>query len=359
MSDGRWSAAQAQAWADELPWLVGCNFVPSSAINQIEMFDAATFDPLAIERELGWAASIGINSVRVYLHDLLWNADPAGYKSRLDSFLAIAANNGIRALVVIFDDCWYEPVTGKQPDPVPGLHNSGWARSPGKAVLMNSGGWSVLENYVTDIVRHFADDRRILGWDVYNEVANYAMPYLSLPEGEREQALADLSFDRPAQKAASLALMEAAFDWVRAAKPVQPLTVGSWIADSPMNEQLYELSDIISFHHYRTPEELETLVQNLKVYGRPMWCTEYLNRREGAFFETHMPVFKREHIGCWNWGLVDGKTQTKHSWRDRPEPGVNEIADPAIWFHDIFRADGSAYREDELAYFQEMTARQG
>jgi hypothetical protein len=350
MTGERWSVAQAKAWAASRPWFVGCNYLPSNAINQIEMFAAASFDPVTIDRELGWAAALGFNAVRVYLHDLLWADDAPGLLDRVDRFLGIAARHGISALIVLFDDCWHEPAAGVQPQPLPGIHNSGWARSPGRAILLDRSRWPQLEAYITAVIRRFANDDRIIGWDVYNECGNIFMPTMSLPMATRGPALQALMLDRPGQTDAAIALLHTAFDWVRSARPSQPLTAGSWYDHPTLNAALYELSDIISFHNYKPVADLNTQIGKLKGLGRPLWCTEYLNRHEDCFFETHLPVFKREAIGAWNWGLVDGKSQTKYAWND--EPGGPE---PEHWFHDILRADGSPYRPAEVALLKSIT----
>src|SRR4051812_7397814 len=88
---GRWTVERAAHWYAAMPWLVGCNFTPSYAINQLEFWQEETFDLSVIDRELGWAAHLGMNAVRVYLHDLLWDADPIGFVRRIDAFLATAA----------------------------------------------------------------------------------------------------------------------------------------------------------------------------------------------------------------------------------------------------------------------------
>ena len=90
MSAGIWDREKAQRWALDNPWWVGCNFIPSTASNQFEMWQVDTFDPATIARELNWASQIGMNCVRVFLHDLVWQADPEGFKSRIDRFLQIA-----------------------------------------------------------------------------------------------------------------------------------------------------------------------------------------------------------------------------------------------------------------------------
>ena len=58
----KWSKEKANSWYKEQQWLVGCNFLPSSAINQLEMFQEDTFDEETIERELDWAENLGFNS---------------------------------------------------------------------------------------------------------------------------------------------------------------------------------------------------------------------------------------------------------------------------------------------------------
>lgn len=316
------------------------------------MFSAATFDAATIDRELGWAAEIGFNTVRTYLHDQCWRDDRDGFLSRVDTYLEIANLHGIRTLMTIFDDCWHEPQPGTQPAPRPGIHNSGWVRSPGHAVLMDRSTWGELEAYVDDLAGQFADDQRVLAWDVYNEVTNLELPSASLPDEQRTAALAAVEVGRAAQNEAAIELLTNAFGWLRRAQVSQPLTAGIFYKNDELNERLIELSDIVSFHHYRDVESLERFIAKLANHDRPLWCTEYLNRRVGCTFETHMRVFARERIGCWNWGLVDGKTQTKWAWSDQ----ASDASEPAVWFHDIFRVDGSPYSAEEIELIQSLRA---
>lgn len=347
---GRWTPEQAWAWAEAQPWRVGCNYLPATAINQIEMWSASTFDPPTLRRELGWASGLGFNTLRVYLHDAVWRADADGFKQRVDQFLDIAASHGLAVLLVVFDDCWHEPVLGDQPMPRPGVHNSGWARSPGADLLIDRAALGGLEAYVRDVAARFATDDRVLGWDVYNEVTNTLMPTLSLPDDQRLAAQAALGRRKSEQDAAALDLMTLAFGWIRAEGVTQPLTAGEFLRDEALSTRLANLSDIISFHHYRNASSLERQIARLKVHARPIWCTEYLNRREGCQFATHLPIFKRERIACWNWGLVDGKSQTKFAWSDPPGGPA-----PRVWFHDILRADGAPFDEAEAAEIRRWT----
>lgn len=324
----RWSAEKANAWYAEQPWLVGCNFIPSTAVNQLEMWQADTFDPETIDRELGWAAGIGMNTARVYLHDLAYASDPEGFKQRVSAFLDIAARHGIRPLFCVFDDCWNEsPKPGKQPDPVPGVHNSGWMQSPGKTVVNDPASWGRLEVYLTDMLKTFGHDKRVLLWDLYNEPGNSG------------------------QDAKSLPFLKQVFAWARAANPDQPLSAGVWRDDREINEFLLATSDVITFHNYSEPESVATQIAELKKQGRPVICTEWLRRPISTVGKV-LPVFKKEHVGCCNWGLVSGKTQTIYPWKS-PE-GAPE---PKIWFHDLFRSDGTPFDPGEIKVFEILTGK--
>lgn len=348
MQAQKWTIEKAEQWYKNQPWFVGCNFIPSTAINALEMWQAETFDPDTICRELGWASDLGFNTVRVYLHDLLWLQDPTGFKGRIDRFLDLAKQSGIRTMFVFFDDCWHDhPRLGKQPAPRPGVHNSGWVKSPGTSVLKDPGQWDRLEGYVTDIVGTFGRDERVVAWDIYNEPGNNFLISLNLPVLLRVRSVMSqlaLHFLAPARSAV---LLKKAFDWARAAQPYQPLTCGLWYLSKDIPGRLsqlsMELSDVVSFHSYFDLAATEKIVSGLRGSGRPLLCTEYLARRSGSKFETHLPYFKKEKIGCFNWGLVSGKTQTMYAWDDNIPSGE----EPPLWYHDILRTDGTCYRAEE------------
>ena len=330
----RWTEAKAAKWQAAQPWLVGCNFNPSTAINQLEMWQGPTFDPVTIDRELGWAAGIGMNVLRVYLHDLAYAQDVAGFLGRMDQFLGIATQHGIRPGFAFFDDCWnHHPRPGRQPKPSPGVHNSGWVQSPSKAVALEPASWGRLEEYVQAVLRRFARDGRVAYWDLYNEPGNGTLGAKSLP------------------------LLEAVFKWAWAVRPDQPLTAGVWALDVKENdhrvleEYMYSASDIITFHDYETAEHLANQIASLRKHKRPLLCTEWL-RRPVSMVVTHLPVFKKEGVGCINWGCVWGKTQTIYPWGS---PGGGPEPNP--WFHDLFRADGTPFSEEEAQTFRTLTGR--
>lgn len=327
----QWTAEKANRWYAAQPWLVGANFLPSTAINQLEMWQEASFDTATIARELGWAAGLGMNVMRVYLHDLAWKANPAGFKSRMDRFLQIASSKKIRPLFVFFDDCWNpDAIIGTQPAPKPGIHNSGWVRSPAMSVHNDSTQWGYLKEYVTDVLTRFANDSRILMWDLYNEPGNSGYNLSSLP------------------------LLEKIFSWAWAVRPSQPLTCGTWYDNKTFNDFQLTHSDVITFHNYSDAASLEKEIEAKKKLGRPLICTEYMARTRGSRFQTHLPIFKKNKVGAINWGLVAGKSNTIYQW-DTPIPDGTE---PAVWFHDIFRKDGTPYDKAETDFIRTVTGGQ-
>jgi len=346
-----WSEQRANDWYAQQPWLVGSNYIPKSAINELEMWQADTFDPDQIDRELGWAESLGMNTMRVFLHDLLWQQDAPGFQKRIDQFLAIASRHHIRPLLVLFDSCWDPaPHLGKQHDPVPGVHNSGWVQSPGEKALGDPAQIPRLKAYVQGVVGAFAKDDRILGWDVWNEPDNSGGGNYARSEMKPE--------DRRARVAA---LLPQVFHWAREENPSQPLTSGLWdVAIDKEEAEQHEIdqiqlreSDVISFHNYSWPESFKAEVDWLRKFHRPILCTEFMARAVGSTFDTVLPIAKKEKVGAINWGLVAGKTQTYYPWESWDHPYVKQP--PPVWFHEVFQSDGTPYRQAEVDLIRLLT----
>jgi len=348
----RWSEQEAWEWYNSLPWLVGANFNPSTSINQLEFWQEDTFDPETIERELKWSADIGMNAHRVYLHNLLWDQDSTGFLNRLEIFLDIAEQHDILIMFVLLDDVWHPvPQLGKQPDPIPHLHNSGWVQAPGAAILGDSSRHDELEGYVKGVVRHFAKDSRVFCWDIYNEPDNVAYQ-----EGRYELEVKDKAIF-------SLALLKKVFKWARSVHPSQPLTTGIWRGEvenwgdpdklPEVDRYMVEHSDVISFHAYDGDMEVvKKKIEELKSYGRPLLCTEYIARGTGNTFQNVLPIFRKEGIAAINWGLVSGKTQTIYPWASWNKQFTEE---PEIWHHDVFRKDGTPYSKEEVELIRKFT----
>ena len=287
---GRWPAASANAWYGQQPWLVGANYNPATASNELEMWQAATFDPATIDKELAWAEAMGLNTMRVFLHDLAYEQDPAGFRQRLDQFLSICQRHRIRPMLVLFDSCWDpNPQLGPQRAPVPGVHNSRWVQSPGAAALRDPSQYPRLRAYVTGVVGAFRDDPRVLLWDIWNEPSNTNVLSYGKLEPDNKLALV-------------IELLPQAFQWARSARPRQPLTAAVWEWGltnwaQPARARVLERlqlanSDVISFHNYSKEKAFARRVAELQEMGRPVICTEFMARGVGSRFRN--PPARRE-----------------------------------------------------------------
>ena len=342
-----WSAEKATEWYSKQPWLVGANFLPSTAINELEMWQAETFDTTTIAREFGWAAALGMNTMRIFLHDLAYKQDPAGFKKRMEIVLQIANRYHIKPLFVLFDSCWDPfPHQGKQHEPAPYLHNSGWVQSPGADALKDVTQYPRLKKYVVDVVGFFSKDKRVLGWDVWNE-----------PDNTNNSSYGRFEAYDKVQQVSNL--LQKVFMWTRSTNPSQPITSGIWAGDwsnadslKPIEKMMVEQSDIISFHNYDSGEEIEKRIQWLQRYNRPIICTEYMSRGNGSTFEGSMPVAKKYKIAMFNWGLVSGKSQTIFPWDSWSKKYTTQ---PDLWFHDIFYKDGKPYKQTEVDFISKIT----
>jgi len=359
----RWSVAKANAWYAKEPFLVGANYAPATAINELEMWQADTFDPKTIDAELALAEGLGMNTMRVFLHDLLWqdsgNASPAGFTKRLDQFLDICAKHKIRPMLVLFDSCWDpHPKPGKQRDPQPGIHNSGWLQSPGADALTDVSQYPRLKAYVKGVVGAFKNDRRILAWDTWNEPDN-----TNASSYGKDHLKTELPDDR--KVAIVTRLLPDVFQWCREAGATQPITSGVWIIGgshdwsnpakwTPMERVQFEQSDIITFHQYADAAALEKIIPVLQKMGRPVICTEYMARGVDSKFQTHLPIAKKARVGMINWGFVAGKTQTFLPWDSWQKPYVNG-REPAIWFHEVYKQDRTPYDPAETAAIKKVT----
>ena len=332
---GRWPEERANAWYASLDWPVGFNYVTGTAINQFEMWQQESFDPQTMEHEMSLAEGLGFNTVRIFLHDMVWEADPDGFKQRIDQFLGICDHHGIKVIITFFTNGgrFENPKLGKQPESISGVHNSQWIQSPGAPAVNDPAAWPRLKKYVTDIMTTFRDDNRILFWCLYNEPENFK------------------------QGARSLPLLREVFRWGREVNPSQPLSSPIWLcpgyhgtrSNYPIISFLGENCDIMTFHCYYEPEEMETFISYMKQFNRPIVCQEYMGRPRSTFAEI-MPILKREHVGAVSWGLTVGKCNFHLHWSSKAgDP------EPEIWFHDIYRMDGTPYDPQEIDFIRSMT----
>ncbi len=284
---------------------------------------------------------------------MVWSHDRIGFIERIDHFLGMARRHGLRVLLVLFDDCHRsDPAQGAQTLPVPGVHNSGWQQSPGRKLVLSFHDGTVAETektrlaeYVQSVLTRFADDERILMWDVYNEPGQSGY-------GDKTNELLQL-----------------AWQWARIVNSSQPLTVCLEGSGGEKNIALDQAqSDVITFHCYESHLLEEIIIRHKARHpGRPVVCTEYMAREMGTTFQHSLPIFRKHQVGCFCWGLVAGKSQTHFNWKTveglarlKAQGSVlktgDAIPEPALWFHDIFRIDGTPFDKREINFIRELTS---
>ncbi len=353
----RWTSKQAKDWWQGRPWVCGFNFLPSTAVNFIEMWHPDTFDMPTIKRELSWAADIGFNAIRINLPYLGWVYDADGLLDRLDRVMHVAKDLGIDTIPCLFDDCGFggdEPVWGIQAEPVPGVHNSRAVASPGRAIVMDPNQRDQLQAYVQAVIGKFRDDPRILFWDLYNEPGNR----MNFSDGDFDQYASAL-------EQSALSLMESCFEWARSQHPIQPLTVAAWSTPLPGDDaHPYQTeidrsallhSDIVTFHAYWNRARVSEFIDILTVLDRPIVCTEWMARAVDSQISDQLELFHDRFVGCFQWGLVTGRTQTFLPWPDALVKAHGGDPTRDIWFHDLLRKDGSPYDDREIETIRRLT----
>lgn len=328
---GKMTEQEAWKWYNQYEWLCGVNYIPANAINYTAMWDKTSFSPKVMDKELALMSSLGMNCVRVVMQHAVYADNPRHFKKAFKKFLDICGKYGIHVMPIFFDDCAFgvntDPQVGKQSEPLKGWYAWAWSPSPGYSMVVDEARHAELEVYVKDILTTFANDSRIMAWDLYNEPTNTNMPERSMP------------------------LLRKVFMWARDVKPSQPITSGIWNENKELNEFLKDNSDFITFHCYANLERTQDFMKKVLPEGRPIICTEWMNRPVGSKIKDIMPMLKERNIGSMMWGLVNGKTQTHLPWGRRPEHGEYK----GEWQHDIFHNDLTPYDEKEISIIKELT----
>ena len=354
----KWTNETTWHWYNKLPWLCGFNYLPRTAVNFTEMWQNESFDLQTIEQELAWAKAIGFNTLRTNLPFIVWQDDRDGLWRRFDRFLDVANKNGLFTMICPLDDCEFSgehPYLGAQKPPIPGVHNSRAVGSPGRNIVMDKSRWPEVGAYVTDVITTFRHDPRIFVWDLYNEPGSSV---IFKADGEH-------AFTTEIEQY-SHELMLKVLNWAREIDPVQPLTIGGWriswgdedgdLQDHFIDMKAFDVSDIITFHAYCSPRRMRQVLEFLKTYDRPILCTEWLGRHAGSRIQNQLPLFHQENIGCYQWGLVRGKTQTYIPWPVLLAELPDYSADTDEWFQDLLNPDGTPHAEEEIALIKQLVS---
>jgi hypothetical protein len=346
----QWTIEQAWKWYERVGWRQGANFLPSSASNQLEMF-LGDLDLATIDRELGWAADLNYNTLRVFLHNLLHQHQGDEFLVKVDKFLDLAQSHGMKTILVLFDGCWDpRPNYGPQEDPRAHVHNSRWLQAPGREVLANESCWeTLLKPYVGEVVKRFGNDDRVLLLDLFNEPDNSNANSYGTHK-ERVPAAQDAKgseMDPFAKATAALKLVHKTFEWARSVGPIQvPLTIAQWAGQD--DDVFMNYSDVVTFHNYGDLDRMRYQVQLLRgKVRRPIICTEWMARTTNSTFDPILGYLYSEGVWAVNWGFVAGRMQTQYPW-DSWQDVYDSV--PALWHHDVMYPNGTAYNEKERLY---------
>lgn len=361
LEQARWTPERINQWQHQQGWQCGFNYLPRTAVNFVDMWLAERFSVDLIREELTWAAQAGFNSLRTNLPFVLWKQDRDGLMLRIDQFLQVASELNFSVILCPLDDCEFsgaDPVVGPQPAPQPGVHNSRAVGSPGRRWVMDESCHEVVGDYVADVLTTFGLDQRVMLWDLYNEPGN-RMIFTT----ERE-----LQYDEALEQHA-LALLETVFRRARDCNAQQPLTVAAWHMPAPwqptptpyyqhpLDQAALAWSDVISFHAYREPDIMRAVIDQLSAAGRPMMCTEWMARHIDSTIENQLGLLHEREVHCYQWGLVQGETQTHLPW---PEVARHQTATQQLnqdWFHDLLHPDGTPRYPQEADVIRSMTGR--
>ena len=357
---GPWTKERAWEWYNAQPWIRGCNYMPASAANRVDQWQALGAEErfAEVERELALAEKVGFNTLRLIVEHQgfgVWLADPDGFRARFERYLQILAKHKLRAIVVLGNDCsrpkelWELPKPGVQKYDV-GYH--GGRRVTQHGSLPNAVGYTTVDDpalrpkfyaMCEELMTRHRDDDRILFWNLWNEPGNNNRNDLTMRD------LREL--------------------FARAWKidPKQPLAADVWTMRSdrpdtahPVERLAGDLSDIISYHRYANAREQKATIDLIRArWGRPMVNTEWLARLLGDTVEDCYPLFAQEKVGAVCWGLVAGKYQTyepyEPMWKSQFEFFRRDLP-VTKWYHDLFRPSHHPYDPYEVAIIRHVNA---
>jgi len=281
---------------------VGTNYTPAFCVNAVQLWH--DFRPGVIDKELAAAKEhFGLTTLRVYLHNIPYDAEKKEFLERIDRFLAICHRHGIRPGFVFFDDCWnHEGVALESLPPVKGRHNGRWAACP-QDVDRTEENLPRIQAYVEDVIRAHRDDRRVLWWEIFNE------PNLKSEFSLRLRALA--------------------YQWAKGVEPIQPV-ISCWDDNAA--------TDLVDAHNYsahftRWDRQTDLNPQKGTVFteagarwyaprpsnGEPVEVIHWLRRRQaagryvpGVYLCWELMV---GNSNCrWYWGTEDGASEPTIPW---------------------------------------------
>ncbi len=348
---GKWTKEQAWDWYGRQPWIRGWCGYPSNCVNRVAMWQEYGHTDVAAQEEAEFklARGIGYNAVRAIIQFEVWRFEHDSFMKNLEEYIAAAARNGIKVMLCLGNDCTvpkslFQPVVFGPQNVDWGYHSgikrgphAGGYSEPGYMLLDESEYEQDYYDMVSELADKYGRDERIQIWDVWNEIG------------------------ASRRNMKSVKAMETFFEILRGKNVMQPLTADGWnkFENAEHERRAMELSDIITFHSYKNFGDVVALIDRLKeLYGRPLINNEWLNRYENNRVQELFPLFWLERIGSYNWGLVQGYSQTYEPWggyfmREEFENGTLDLKG---WQHDLFRFNGLPYDPNEIKVIKRFCA---
>lgn len=342
----QWTVEEANTWYRKYPWIRGTNFLPSNCSSRLDMWQSYHLKEHleCSDRELALAEQIGFNSVRLWLNfDVYYSEGKETFLDILEKYICLCAKHhqSVMLCLAYEEDLHELPFVpkplGEQPI-YPATHFNRPKEKEGKPswrhYLEIPETHDLFIEMVTEVVRKYRDDERIIVWNVWNE-----------PDITRKEA--------------TLPLLAQLFELVRSLDPIQPLTSDIWAGldeeckcKSVVQQYSLEHSDVISFHNYSPYEKfIEQVIRLKSVTDRPIFMTEWLHRiNHNNVYELY-PLMYLENIACYCWGFVAGLTATIEPWNslwDQYDKDHNVPYDFTKWQHDLFRPNGRPYDPKEI-----------
>ena len=352
----RWSKEKAWEWYNSRPWIRGCNYMGSDCANRIDQWQEYGFEEKlkTADREFALMEKIGYNSIRIIIEYEVWDRQHDGFMDRLDRYIETAWRHGITSMIVLSNECsvrtpTFQPAVFGEQFWEWGFHGGKewktWYAHGTDTRYNLLDDPEVVPHYydmVREIMTKYARDERVIAWNVMNEPGN-------------------------GRASKSLPHLKKFFEIGREIDPIQPLMADVWRgmkncrATTEIEQYALEKSDVISFHSYTSYDDNIRLIYQLKKIGRPAINTEWLHRFYQKLEEI-FPLYFLERIGCYQWGLVQGKYQTyeysQATWQKYERDGYEAVKhiDFTKWCHDLYRFGGRfPYDPKEIEVIKKYT----
>ena len=230
-----------------------------------------TADPAILERDLGFAKRINLNSTRIWLNYQAYEREPQVYLDRLRNFIRTSHRLGFSTMPILWNGNSLNPDILK-----PEFHPRGDA-------------------YVKAIVEAVKDEPGLLMWDIMNE------PFTN---DYYDRAPAEVKNKREGE---ITAFVRYYLTNVQKVDPVNATTVGYTF--SRQLEPTADLVDVLTFHDYTNTrasvEDVYRIAEEVsRKFGKPMMNSETGCIARGNPYDMVLQIAEEHHTGWYLFNLI-------------------------------------------------------